>query len=136
MKFCWFHKFLFYDLYFEFHSLNVLNIYYSTNIFIFVMNISLQQHFYSHLFIFLCSLLSCTKSKYISGFNSTSSSTAASTSNSGLIFPFSKNYLIWMIIVFWLSRIISKIKHFFIAAKIFIHIFSFNFIHWTISVCE
>ena len=30
MKFGWFHKFLFYDLYFEFNSLNALNIYYLT----------------------------------------------------------------------------------------------------------
>ena len=44
MKFGWFHKFLFYDLYFEFNSLNALNIYYLTiHLYIHCNNISIHK---------------------------------------------------------------------------------------------
>ena len=48
---------------------------------------------------------------------------------SGFIFHFSNDWFVWIIIVFWLRRIISEVQHFFVAAKIFINIFSLNFIH-------
>ena len=46
-------------------------------------------------------------------------------STSGFIFHYSNDLLAWFIIVYWLSRIITGIKHFFIAIKIFRGIFSF-----------
>ena len=52
MKFCWFHVFLCYDLYFEFYSLNVSNIYYSTIHLYVRYELLLRQHFYSQLLLF------------------------------------------------------------------------------------
>ena len=46
-KFCWFNKFLFYDLYVESYSSNVCNIFLLNKTSLY----SLQQHFYSHLLL-------------------------------------------------------------------------------------
>ena len=93
---CWFHKFLFYDLYFESYALNVSNISYST------------KHLYIYYdlflftpFVFLCSLLSSTKYEYIFGFNPTNSSIGAPANS-----------------CFFYQSLITKVKHFFIVAKI------------------
>ena len=99
---CWFHKFLFYDLYFESYALNVSNISYST------------KHLYIYYdlflftpFVFLCSLLSSAKYEYIFGFNPTNSSIGAPANS-----------------CFFYQSLITKVKHFFIVAKI-----SLNFRH-------
>ena len=76
IKFCWFFKFLFYDLYFEFCSLSVLYIYYSTihlyirySVWLIVATTLLFMPFCS-----LCSLLLPTRKEYIFGLNLTNSS--------------------------------------------------------------
>ena len=58
------------------------------------------------------------------------------TNTTCFIFHFTNNSFVWIIIIFWLSWINTKIKHFFILTKIFINIFAFNFIHWIISFRE
>ena len=123
MKMFWFHIFLLCNLYFEFYWLSVVNIYHSTKYLYIHYNLLLQQHFYLRLLIF-CSLLS-TKNEYILSFNST---------NSLLAMPAISSFILPMTICLnyhsiWLSRIITKIKFFFIIAKISIGIFSFYFIH-------
>ena len=51
-KSCLFHRFLFYDLYFESYSSNVSNISYSTKHHYIRYDLLSQQHFYSHLLLF------------------------------------------------------------------------------------
>ena len=70
-KFWWFHKFLFYDSYFESYSLNVLKVSYLIKHICIHHRLLLQHHFHTWSFTFLCSLH--TKSKYIFGFNPTNS---------------------------------------------------------------
>ena len=76
MKLCEFHMLLFYDLYFEFCSLNFSNIYYST------IHLHIRYDVIHTIFLFtplafLCSLLCPYKNEYIFDFNSTNSSLAA-----------------------------------------------------------
>ena len=46
-KSIWFHKFLFYDFYFDFKSPNALNIFYSSKRFCICDNLFFQQNIYS-----------------------------------------------------------------------------------------
>ena len=46
------HKFLFYDLYFEFYSSNILKVFCLTKHFFIHCELQFQQHFYSHLLLF------------------------------------------------------------------------------------
>ena len=71
IQFFWFHKFLFYDLNFEFNSSNASNIFHSTKHLYIQYDLLSQQHFYLHHLLFLCSLLSSTSTKYIFSFNPT-----------------------------------------------------------------
>ena len=123
MNFCWFHMFLFYDLSFEFHSLNALNIYCSTIHLYIHYDLLLQQHFYSHLLLFYVHYCRLPK------MNTSLASSQQILQSQRLWFHllFFQWLFAWIIIVFWLSRIVTKIKHFFIAVKIFVDIFSFNF---------
>ena len=123
MNFCWFHMFLFYDLSFEFHSLNVLNIYCSTIHLYIRYDLLLQQHFYSHLSRFYIHYSRLPK------MNTSLASSQQILQSQRLWFHllFFQWLFVWIIIVFWLSRIVTKIKHVFITVKIFVDIFSFNF---------
>ena len=51
-KYCLFHRFLCYDLYFESYSSNDSNIFYSTKLLRIRCYLLSQQHFYSHLLVF------------------------------------------------------------------------------------
>ena len=51
-KFCWFRRFLFYDFYFGFYSLNASNIYYSTKHLCIHYDLLLQQHSYLNPLLF------------------------------------------------------------------------------------
>ena len=88
MKFCWFYEFLFYDVYFEFSSLNASNSFYSTkkhHIYDdFLSELHLFFFFFFALFDFLFSLLSSTKNEHILDFNA-KDSTIATLSASSLI---------------------------------------------------
>ena len=113
MKFALFHMFLFYGLYFEFYSLNVFYIYYKKCVFIFIMNYCCNK-ICIHAFCFLRLLLS-TKNEYI----------LASTQQI-LQSQYQRFHLSFFQSII---SIITKIKHFFLAVKIFVDIFSFNLIH-------
>ena len=110
-KFCWFPKFLFYDLYFEFYSLNAPNMSYSTK--------RLCIHY-------------AIKNEYIL----LQSNKFFNSDTTCFIFDLANTNFFLVIVLFWLRWIIAIIKHFFILAKIFTDIFSFNFIHETISISE
>ena len=73
-KSCCFHKFLFYDLYFESYSLDASNISDSTKHLYICYGLLLQQHFCLRPLLFLYLLSSSTKYEYIFGFNPTNSS--------------------------------------------------------------
>ena len=77
MKFCWFHKFLFYYLYFELYSFNVSNVYYSTIHLhsCYVMNYCCNNISIHTTCIFIFTNAS-TKNEYIFAFNPTNSSIA------------------------------------------------------------
>ena len=83
IKFCYFCKFLFYDLLFEFSALNGSNIYYSTIRLFIRYDLLSQEHFSSLLFaLFIVSELLSIKSEYIFGFNPTNSLIAISAISS------------------------------------------------------
>ena len=114
--------FLFYDLSFEFHSLNVLNIYCSTIHLYIHYDLLLQQHFYSQLLLFYVHYCRLPK------LNTSLASSHQILQSQRLWFHLlSFQWLFVWITVFWLSRIVTKIKDFFIAVKIFVDIFSVNF---------
>ena len=118
---CWFHKFLFYHLYFEFYSLNVSKISYSTSIFIFIIHL---QHFCSQPLPFYGQYY------HLLNTNKFLALIQKVIQSEHQLFHLSFDQpLFFLIIIFWLSWIITKVKRFFIVAKIFIDIFSFNFIH-------
>ena len=74
MKFRWFYKLLFYDLYFEYYSSNASNIFIQENIFTFIMTYCCNNIFIHTLYFFLYTLLSSTKNKNIFAFYLTNSS--------------------------------------------------------------
>ena len=131
-KSCWYHKFLFFDLYFESYSSNGSNTSHSAKRFCIHYDLLLQQHFclrplpFYVLYYYLPNM-NTSLALIDKFFNS---------NNSCFIFYFTNNYFVWIILIFWLSSIIDKVKHLFIFAKISIDIFSFNFVHQTVSVCE
>ena len=52
------------------------------------------------------------------------------------ILHFTNNLFVWIIIIFSLSWIITKIKYFFMSNKILIYIFVFRFMHQTLIVSK
>ena len=75
MKICLFHKFLFYNLYFESYTLNASDICYSTKHLYIDYDLLSQQHFYSHPLVVYTRY--CPDDEYIFDFNPTNSSIAA-----------------------------------------------------------
>ena len=117
-KFCWFHRFLFCDLYFGFYRSNISNIYHSTKHLCVHYELLLQQHFIHTFFIFMLTTIIYQKGIHL-GLHSKK---FVNSNTICFIFHFTNSKFVWTIIVFWISRLIAKIKYFFILPKIFVNI--------------
>ena len=120
-KSCWFHKTLCYDLYFESDPLNVSNISYLTKHLYIHYDLLSQRHFclgplpfYAHYFCQPNTITSLALIRQI----------LQSQHKLFHLWFYQPQYFL-IIITFWLSWIIIKVKNFLIVAKIF----SFNFVH-------
>ena len=105
--------FLFYGLYFEFWSLSVWSVINQQYIFMFIMTYCCQLFFLATMFTIAYKEWIHLWLQFNKFFN---------CNTYHFIFHFSNDEFVLTIIIFWLSWIITEIKHFFVATKIFISI--------------
>ena len=129
MKFRWFHKLIFYDLYFEYYSSNASNIFIQENIFIFIMTYCRNNIFIHTLYFFYTRCCHLPKTKTFLPFIWQ----ILQSQHHCFHLSFYQQLICWIIKVLWLGSVITKTKHFFIKikrlSKIFINIFNFKFIY-------